>query len=372
MSSICMGVIKFIKALNTQRIRFFRQIRKSISLRVAYFLFEKRRTRFSVSEIHLAQKIGLVMVGTGIGDAIVMSGLIKILHLAGKMVFVICDYRQYQIYSELISVDKIFIVKEGRGGYKSAKSLNIHVDVVVDFRDPDHKLYERIWLLQAVKYKYAVGFNQTDLRFFDVNILRDEIKTHWSDRLLDFAKLLHVKFKNFSYDLHFSDLTKVRVNELVKNIHKNKIVIFNPTASDRYRSLSIEFIQELLTYLGRMSNVAVIVLNVKDKNLIKEFPNVIFNPFVGLGENFYLVSKCSLMITVDTSLVHVGNFFDVVMIGIYNNRLADGKYNNNILWGPNYPKAIQVFSCDHEGTETGDDLRKFQFQELEKKLRKIL
>lgn len=56
------------------------------------------------------------------------------------------------------------------------------------------------------------------------------------------------------------------------------------------------------------------------------------------------------------------------MIGIYNNRLANKKYDNNKLWGPNYDQAKQVFSLDHLNTETGDDLRLLPFSELEKAL----
>ena len=88
------------------------------------------------------------------------------------------------------------------------------------------------------------------------------------------------------------------------------------------------------------------------------------------GTHLLLVGKCRLIISTDTSFIHAANFFKVRLIGIYNNRLANGKYNNNELWGPHYANAVQVFSQDHDGTESGDDLRNLPFKVLKDVLAK--
>lgn len=369
MSSMVKLFINVVKDWNRGRIKFLRKIRSDICLTFAYLFFERKRARFSLRDIYLAKDIGLIMIGTGLGDAVVMSGLIKILRDAGKNVFVICNPRQRQIFSELICIDGLFIVNDSAEEFNSIKELNISVDVLIDCMDPDQKLYKRIWLMQAIKHKYAIGFNQRrEARFFDINILRDEIKSHWSDRLVEVARSLGIEVREFAYDLQFSDEVCRRVNEFTETLAERGIIIFNPVASDKFRSLSLGLIKEILSYLCQLGRV-VIAINVYDKDLFKDFPEVLFNPFDGICENFYLVSKCSLLITVDTSLVHVGNFFKANMICIYNNRLANGRYDNNVLWGPNYSKAIQVFSLDNCRTETGDDLRKLPFSVLEAALK---
>ena len=52
------------------------------------------------------------------------------------------------------------------------------------------------------------------------------------------------------------------------------------------------------------------------------------------------------------------------MICVYNNRRFDYGESNNIVWGPNYENALQLFTKANKGTPDGDYIRDFDVEEM--------
>lgn len=356
-----------LKRLNHWRIRKVRELRNLRLLAWYRFAYEKKRQRLPLTGLSESQTVGVMMLGNGIGDAIVVSGFISALRKSDKKVYCICNKKTAGILSEMIETDGLYILPD-KPSRKDVLRLNLSFDVVILFGDPDKNLHRDMRVLTAINHHYAIGYNQKDTRFFDVNVIRDEKVCHWSDRLKDGAERLGVKISNYAYDLHFSNECLKDVESFVNKIECQGYIIFNPKASDKFRSLSQSFIRQTIEWLLSHSTCRIIVLNMQDEDIIKDYPSVIFNPFKELDRCIALLKNCACLITVDTSFVHAARFFDIPMIGIYNNRLACGRYDNNVQWGPNYKKAVQVFSNAHENTETGDDLREMPFEILKKAL----
>ncbi len=356
-----------LKRFNHWRIRKGRELRNLRLLAWYRFAYERKRPRLSLSGLTECRTVGLMMLGNGIGDAIVVSGFISALRKAGKEVHCICNKKTAGILTDMIETDGLHVLPD-RPKRKDVLRLHLSFDAVILFGDPDKNLHRDMRVLTAIGHRYAVGYNQKDTRFFDLNIIRDEKGCHWSERLRDGAARLGVPIENFTYDLHFSDECQREVDEFAAGMGKQGFVIFNPVASDKFRSLSPAFIMETLGWLTSHSSRRVVVFNVRNEDLAKDFPDAVFAPFDALDRSIALVGKCACLITVDTSFVHAARFFNVSMIGIYNNRLACNRYDNNVQWGPGYDKAVQVFSDAHVNTETGDDLRDMPFEILEKAL----
>lgn len=361
-------IISFIKSINHWRLRKFRSIREWVLLNWYFFKYLKKNQHDAKAEdIASCDSIALVMFRLGIGDTIVMSGLIHNLRKAGKKVYCICNKRTAFIYQSMIETDGIYIIPE-KPNRRDIVNLNLSIDVMVFFQDPDNNTRFHIMMLTAIQYKHAVGYNQKDVRFFNLNIIRDEKGCHCSERMIDFAKRLGITIDNYEYSLTFQKECLDEVDSLLSKINNHQFLVFNPIASDKFRSLSPEVVKQTLLWLTNNCELTVIAYNIFDNDIIKDFPNVIFNPFKQIDRSIALLAKSSFLITVDTSFIHAGRLFRVPMIGIYNNRLANNKYDNNVLWGPNYKEATQVFSVDHLNTESGDDLRRLPFSELEKAL----
>ena len=353
-----------LKSFNHWLIRKTRELRNFIQLAWYRAAYENKRVRLPLSELPQCHSIGVMMLGTGIGDAIVVSGFISAMRQAGRAVHCICNQKTAQILTGMIENDGIHVLPD-KPSRQDVLALNLDFDAVVLISDPDKNIGRDMRVLTAIKHRYAVGFNQKDLRFFDLSIERDELGCHWMERLKDAASHLGVTIEDYRYNLHFSPECLSAVNQFTQELGEQGFVLFNPIASDKFRCLSPEVVRSTIDYLTHHSRHRIVVFNINDAELSKAYPQVIFSPFAELDRCLALVGHCACLITVDTSFVHVARFFDVPMIAIYNNRLSFGRYDNNVQWGPGYAKAVQVFSLDHDQTETGDDLRRLPFEVLQ-------
>ena len=110
------------------------------------------------------------------------------------------------------------------------------------------------------------------------------------------------------------------------------------------------------------------------EKILKELVyNAIFPVLKDIMETSYLISKADLVITPDTSIVHIAAAFKRKLIAIY--RLDNRVENevNRYLWAPNYKEAVQIFSRDFE-VKNGEepDINKFDMKEIKKEIKKDL
>ncbi len=353
------STITFIKKLNRKRIYITRKVKNYFYI-TYYKILSKNKRSYPIEELSKCTTIAILLPHKGIGDLIVTSGLIKELRQKSYKVYCLINPNLQFLFDELITADGIEILDK-KYNFRQIVSKHLYFDIIMDPADPDKNLYQRIGYITAIKHKYAIGFNQNIASsFFDINEIRNELNTHYSDRLRYFAKTLNIHINNFKYDLYFSNSTINKIKLFINNkLNNKKFIVFNPVASDRNRSLSLLTIRETLLFLQEQTNKIIITYNVNDTNLIKDFPEIIFNPFSSLIDCIALLKHASLVISTDTCFVHAANFFNSKMICIYNNRLDCNKYCNNDYWGPNYKNAIQIFSKENLHTETGDNLQMF-------------
>ena len=90
----------------------------------------------------------------------------------------------------------------------------------------------------------------------------------------------------------------------------------------------------------------------------------IISPFEDFFYGACIVKLADLIITTDTSIVHLANAYNKRMICVYNNRRLDYGESNNIVWGPNYENALQLFTKANKGTPDGDYIRDFDVEEM--------
>ena len=101
------------------------------------------------------------------------------------------------------------------------------------------------------------------------------------------------------------------------------------------------------------------ILEIKEK--IKD-KRVHYIELAGIQEVIALIKNCEMIISPDTSIVHIGVGLDKKVIAIYREDVIG---NNGVLWGPNSDKAIQIFSKENKD----NDINNFDMRELEKELK---
>jgi len=316
------------------------------------------------------RSVCLLMLSHGIGDAIVVSGLIMALRKNNIKVLVMTNEKTSVIFKNLIENDGVLVSTGTENTNALDKLQEQAIDLIIDFSiyDDMDKLY-RMKLISFLKPKHTIGFNGTETTLFDTNILTSN-KEHVTVRMKKILNMLSMERDPYKYVLSFDEeLTRTSACKIqsLRCMYKN-IIIFNPLSGDDNRSLSAVQIESICEYLNTIKDSITIIFNMGRNFHIHPYANVIENPYKDIENSFNLVKESDIVITVDTSIVHLASAYDLKQYCIYNNRITDVNIAN-IVWGPNSDNAKQLTTTEFRGTPDGDDMTKFDvhllFRELE-------
>ncbi|XKM14285.1 glycosyltransferase family 9 protein [Orbaceae bacterium ac157xtp] len=309
------------------------------------------------------KEVAIIMTDLGIGDGVVFTFLIKSLQDQGIKVTVIAESRILFLFDDLIKVDRVIKFENIKKLKKQVKNLNI--DLVIDMFDINPLIEKRINIIYALKPKHTIGFNQTS-NIFDTSIIYEEFNTHVTTRIARLLDLLQINYDKVKYHIEIPNNALNEVKTFIKNhdLTNKKIVVFNPFGSFDAKSFSYDQIESISEFLSKYDVVTIITgENKKLININTQHNNVIKGTFSSFESVVALISLCDLLISVDTSVVHVANTFNTPLISIYTNMVI-GKFNSNFVWAPNYANAKQIFTKDHNHTSDGDEISKMELHEL--------
>ena len=144
-------------------------------------------------------------------------------------------------------------------------------------------------------------------------------------------------------------LITLEIKKFLANYENKLICIFNPYASSERRSFSQKQIQEIIINCSKFSNLTTIIVgSAKKISLISagEKENIIFNKLEHFFYTIALIKHCDLVISVDTSIVHIANAYNKPLISVYSSEIdnLNPKYENDYVYKPNYDKAIQIIA----------------------------
>ena len=275
------------------------------------------------------------------------------------------------------NVDKIYDYKKDRKNIKKLafKIANEKYDLLIDFSE---KLrINQMMLINLCKARFNIGLNKENWNMFDISYTKPINHVHITELYKNILEKLGIKEININYELFFTEQQKSKVDELLKELGYKKIIVFNPFAASKHRDINLENIVKIGKVILEDKNNRLIFIGEEKRKkelekIIKELGNNAFFPeFKDIMETSYLISKADLVITPDTSIVHITAVFKRKLIAIYR---LDNRIENEInryLWGPNYKEAVQLFSRDFEirnGEEP--DINKFDIKELEEEIKK--
>lgn len=148
------------------------------------------------------------------------------------------------------------------------------------------------------------------------------------------------------YDLHMSDEVINNVDEFVKSLPGGKKIVINPFTADPRRDMSLSQLDELIGKI-KVNWPGCVVIIIGDPSAIKKVKNrdAIISPFSSLASSCRIVFLADIVISPDTSIVHIAAAWRKPMVSLYGHDVH-GKYINSILWAPGYPEATQLFTKD--------------------------
>ena len=339
---------KKIRELNRRRNYLFKRLRNVMRVCIAKALWDKRK-RHDV-DLSCAKTVLLLRNEGAIGDVVVDSALVKCLHEAGMSVDFLLTKSNSQVMKHNPRIRRIYEAENVDSAVYLRKFThnvsrtmvnelaNNKYDLVIDpslFDIPVH----RMLLLRQIKAKAVLGFNKWSsinhyTRSFDFDCENWHV-TRTFTLIADYLKLDKKHLE--SYDLHIPADISQQVADYLLSMIGDKVVI-NIFAGHQDRSLSQT---QLATLIARLRadypETHIILLDHRNEISIPLPEKVRINPFKTLHHCMALIAQSDLVISPDTSVVHMAAAWKKSLIAVY----KDVPMNNR-LWAPGYDKARQI------------------------------
>lgn len=323
------------------------------------------------------KKILLIREG-GIGDAICNYSLIKELNrkYPNVEIDVFAGKNNYMMYKYNPYVKNVFIK------YKKVKFYKTWIDIIkMRLNNYDvcidntiirfHRtLYSRIinpkYIFASKGKKEHYGFDRSELSLY-YKIYEDSKIEHIINSRLKVLEFF--KIDSYSSDFEFFLPSPVNsINEqFIKNINSNKNIGLNLEGGDKRRKLSDEQFINISNIFKQENSVKLVLFTLplnRDyyKRLIRDnkLYNIVLSPITNsIYDVADLINRVDLLITPDTSLVHIASGLNVPTLGIFWD--YEEKY---IEWGPLSIKHDIVKSKDKEKNIKNIDINEIFIKSL--------
>ncbi|WEJ88167.1 MAG: glycosyltransferase family 9 protein [Klebsiella huaxiensis] len=324
-----------LRALNRKRNYFF----KAIRMELARWIWDRRIKK----EFILAKgaKVLLLRDDGKIGDMIVSTSLIRELYKNGYTVDILATVNNIIAIEHNPYIRKIHIYDQQGNAPGLA---NESYDLVIDMGDKISPTSLRFLL--KINTRNVIGFNKEKYNVYNKSIKFSGFQEHITTRYALLMSELGLSHVNTSYDLFYPEETDIDVSYSLKKLPHSKNIIINPFAADSKRELSLNQLQQLFHEIKyHIPGYNIIYLDPNNK-ISTDLPEGIYkNPFPSLFSAMSLIKHAELVISPDTSIVHIAAAYRKPLIALYGNDMH-GKYQNNKTWGPGYPEAVQILTQD--------------------------
>lgn len=324
-----------LRAWNRQRNYFM----KALRMRMAKWALDLPiRKPFDLQTINTV----LLLRNDGkIGDMIVSTSLIRELKTHGYTVDILATPENVVAITHNPHIRKIHL--DNLPDITTVLAAE-NYDLVIDMGDKISP--ESFLFLKKIKAKNVIGFNKGEYKLYNKTINFSGHSEHITTRYALLMETLELKKFTTLYDLHYPAEVDIRVSHFLSSLPKKNNIIINPFAADKKRELSLQQIQGLFAELHEKYPQCNIIYLDHNNILDNKVPDYVYkNPDRTLFGAFALIAHSDLIISPDTSIVHVAAAYQKPLIALYGNEMH-GKYSNNSVWGPGYSKALQLMTKD--------------------------
>ena len=334
---------------------------KSFRKSLAKFIFDKKEKSKDILDMNKINSVLILRDDNKIGDMIITTILFREIKKTYPhiKIFVLCGNSNKIILENNPYIDKIFIShnKFSKDVFVYNELRKYKIDLLVDFwpfsPKPMHFLKLRI-----INSRFLLGICKQKYNIYDISVNVDYNTEHMSKIYTEILHSLNIENVNINYDIFLDKKYEDYAKSVIKNSNE-KYIFFNTHSASKVRSLSLDKTKEILQMLYKY-NFKIILNSQYDINN----ENII----VPRKDNFLyiiaLIKYSDMILTVDTSIVHVANVFDKKLIAVYNNDTMNEEKISQV-WAPNYNNAIQLLSKKR-------DISSVDTTEIEESINKLL
>jgi ADP-heptose:LPS heptosyltransferase len=268
------------------------------------------------------QSILFIRSDNKIGDMVISTYLFKTIKKQNPeiKIGVIAGSASKDILENNHDVDDIFILKNRKDEQEIisvCKEVNQNpYDIVVDFGDvltPELAL-----LISQLECQYKLGFDKQESSLFNITLSEGQLEDHITKRYQQFLDCLNIKIDEpIAYYLYLSS-QEDKLSEKYKNT-----VVVNLFGASKHRTFKIARAREVLEILEKKYAQKIIVLIPPGKAKYQKAINKSNIKHVecyatsSIREVLPIIKACDLVVTPDTSIMHIASAFNKQQINFY-------------------------------------------------------
>ena len=308
----------------------------------------------------------LILMHQNIGDMIVCSPILREIKIAfpNSNLQVIASQTNKDIALVNPYIDNVLIYKNRwhRLLPLLMQLRRVNFDVAIEL---EAKIVTRVILmLKVIKPNCILSVSKVAGRYglapqdvFPYDYYTDAKLKHQRDTCLDILRLLNIKCKSKKYDVFYSEKNKEKSLSFLSSFDSSKIIVgLNISGTSPENRIFDDDVKKIILGLNSISNDIVIILLHKpeDRKWIKRlitddissfvFPSYPTNSVLDLAA---LVDSVDLVISPDTSIVHMACAFEKPLLAIYKKDIAGFE-----AWRPKSSCHDVVFSKDYDSLKS--------------------
>jgi len=339
-----------IRDWNHRRIDFMRAVK--LGLAQAIFPLFSRVSR----QENTKADILVFRLDDKLGDSITSTGFLKELkhNFSSDRLVVLSGKNAAFIYKKLKFIDEVIVVKKGILQTLRAFLILRGSEYRFIFNTSHILTPQVVFLSSFLKAWKKITFLNSKVKAFTHHVRSDEKKDHVTVRYQKSLEAVGVETANLDYQMVVDQNEHIRQLEKVIFELRQKgtaIIVLNSFAGARLRNLSQKTSTEIVKGILENHHNAVVVSigNEDDLQKIQYWVTAFNDPrWVcysrqgSLGFNLSLAQHAALIVTPDTSWVHVASALKKPVVAIYREDEAHEK--NSLIWSPYKTKNVVVYA----------------------------
>lgn len=335
-------MIQWLRKVNRTKNYILKRFKLRLKLKLLSAIAAQGR-KFQARNETEVKHLVIPFIGKGIGDAVVIGGAIDTLVKNNYRVSVIADKRTYFLFKEWRNLEALYLYDA-----KNKKNLintlkNLSPFVFIDSHEITHSNIESFNLIRSIKPYKTIGFNN-QYRIYDEVINISQPLGHISTRYVDLLNRLGIIVDDYDYTVMIPEEDAQTARNFIRKITTKKTVSFIPYGSVSERFFSTAQIEAITNHMTKYKGLFHLII-LGEQHKIASIPdseNVTKNTTPSFFSAAQIIKDSALVISPDTSFVHVSRAFNKKLICIFPFKIIGTSADNADVWGPNYKSAIQV------------------------------
>lgn len=302
----------YIHELNWKRNFFSKKVKIFTKYFLKYAIAIRGEKKFHPSSI----KNVLIIRNDLIGDMIATTGLIRNLYLSGYNIYVSSKQQALEIIKHNPYIKSVITYNDDT--IKNLIKTIWHTrkykfDLAIECKPSQLFNIKNLIYYRLLRTRFLLGFNRNRFKIFTNSIYYDVSSNHITKQLEQI--LLSLEINDYD-DLHYDLFINNEINTFSTNQLPTKpFIVLNPFGSHLHRCLNPNQIRNIIKILLKQ-DFYIILINRNQTININHDRVILFNSR-GILDIIPVIRNAYLVISVDTSIVHIASAFNKKSIVFY-------------------------------------------------------